>query len=256
MRAISLLVLTLFGSLISSACDSSSVLTGRVEVLETLPHDTLSYTQGLLLHEGELYESSGRYGASAVRRVDPASGQIRAMSALGEEHFAEGLALIEDRLLLLTWKERVAFRYSLDFAEIDTLEFASDGWGACYDGTSLHTTSGGSALTARDPITLQARNSVQVSRGDEAVWEVNELECVGEFIYANVYQTTSILKIEAATGRVVMEWDIADLVPPDLRGSADAVANGIAHDPATDSFYITGKLWPVMYRVRLIEEEE
>ncbi len=247
--------LLLLAALALSACDSDSVLTGRVEVLETLPHDSLSYTQGLLFHEGELFESSGRYGASSVRRVDPATGRIGALVALGEQHFAEGLAMIDDHLLLLTWKERVAFRYSLDFAEVDTLEFSSDGWGACYDGTSLHTTSGGSALTARDPSTLEARNSVQIARGDEAVWEVNELECVGEFIYANVYQTTRILKIEAGTGQVVMEWDIADLVPPALRGSPDAVANGIAYDPGSDSYYITGKLWPVMYRVRLVEEE-
>lgn len=239
-------------ALLLGACDSD-VPTGTLEVLEEIPHDPGAYTQGLLFTDGVLYESTGKYGASDVRRVDPRTGEVLAVWELGEEHFGEGLALVDGRLIQLTWRERIALSYDTTLAAPDTLEFASDGWGACHDGETLWTTSGGSVMSARDPATLESRGTLRVERGGSAVFQVNELECVGDHIYANVYQTNDLLKIDPATGQVVAAWDLSPLVPEQFVGAAEEVPNGVAYDPGTDTFFLTGKWWPVMYRVRLVE---
>jgi len=240
-------------ALLALAACSDAGATGTIEVLERLPHDPAAYTQGLEFHDGVLYESTGKYGASDVRRVDPATGEVLAVHELGPDHFGEGLTRVGDRLLQLTWRERIVLSYPLDLAAPDTLDFPSDGWGACWDGTTLWTTSGGSVLTARDPVTLESTGQIQALRGGEVVREVNELECVGDHIYANVYQSNDLLKIDRVTGEVTAAWDLSELVPPEYVGAIEEVPNGVAWDAATDSFYLTGKWWPVMYRVRLVE---
>ncbi len=242
----------LITALLLSACGSDVPL-GSIEILEQLPHDREAYTQGLLFADGVLYESTGKYGASDVRRVDPATGEVLAIWEMGEEHFGEGLARVGDRLLQLTWKERIALSYDMSLAAPDTLEFPSDGWGACYDGETLWTTSGGSIMFARDPGNLASKGQVQVERGGGAVFQVNELECVGEYVYANVYQSNDLIKIDKATGEVVAAWDLGPLVPPEFSGAVEEVPNGIAYHPDSDTFFLTGKWWPVMYRVRLVE---
>lgn len=242
-------------SLFSWAC-TSEVPQGTIEVLGTLHHDSTAYTQGLVLSNGELFESAGRYGESTVRRLDPESGATLAMDSLTEEFFAEGLAAHDGRLVLLTWKEHKAFVYDPATLVVeDTLALDTYGWGLCSDGEDLFMTSGGSILYRRDPDSLEVFEEILITEDDVPLWDVNELECVGSFVYANVFQSTRIVQIEKATGRVVAEYDAASLVPASLRGSADAVLNGIAYDPETDTFLLTGKLWPVMYRVRLHEPE-
>jgi len=244
---------TAFAAVLGMAACSDAGPVGTVEVLDRLPHDSTAYTQGLELHEGVLYESTGKYGESDVRRVDPATGEVLASWELGPDHFGEGLTRVGDRVLQLTWRERIVLSYPLELAAPDTLTFPSDGWGACYDGASLWTTSGGSVITERNPQTLEMRGQIQVTRGGEVVREVNELECVGQHIYANVYLTNDLLKIDKVSGEAVAAWDLSALVPPQFIGAAEEVPNGIAYDEGTDSFYLTGKWWPVMYRVRLVE---
>lgn len=235
-----------------SAASCDRVATGQIEVLETLAHDTTAYTQGLLLRDGFLYESTGRYGSSTLRRLDPATGEVLTRIPLDEAYFGEGLAAVGDRLVQLTWQENVALIYDRETLELrEVRDIEGRGWGLCYDGEALHMTSGGSVLRRLDPSSLEPSGDVQVVRGGVPLWQVNELECVGDFIYANVYQTDTIVQIDKATGEVVAEFDAGALVPAPLRGSPDAVLNGIAHDPSSDTFYLTGKLWPVMYRVRL-----
>lgn len=221
-------------------------------MLETLPHDTSAYTQGLVLHEGALYESTGRYGSSTLRRLDPATGEVLDRVELDDRYFGEGLAAAGDRLVQLTWQENVVLFYDVATLErVDSVAVEGRGWGLCFDGEALYMTSGGSILSIRDPVSLEVRGDVQVVRGGVPLWEVNELECVGEAIYANVYQSDVIVQIDKATGEVRREYDAAALVPGPLRGSPDAVLNGIAWDEESGTFLITGKLWPVMYRVRL-----
>lgn len=237
---------------LASACGDDGVRPAGLEVLETLPHDPTAFTQGLVFHDGFLYESTGRYGSSGVRRIDPATGEVLAERALGPEHFGEGLAEVEGRLLQLTWKENVAFVYDpATLTPLDTLPFDSFGWGACFDGEQVLTTSGGSILRRHDPETLESRGEVQITEEGEPLWRVNELECVPPHVLGNVFQTEDVVRFDAATGAVVERIDVGPLVPEALRGSPDAVPNGIAWDPGSDSYYLTGKLWPVMYRVRL-----
>jgi glutamine cyclotransferase len=226
---------------------------GTVVVLETLPHDTAAYTQGLVLHRGYLYESTGRYGSSSLRRIDPATGEVQARVPLSEELFGEGLAVVDGRLVQLTWREGVALVYDPATLEVrDTLELPGDGWGLCHDGGSLYQTDGSSILWIRDPATLETRDQLQVRQDDAPLQQVNELECVGDHILANVFQSDEIVRIDKATGEVVARYDASALVPEIHRGSPEAVLNGIAWDPDTDTYYLTGKLWPVLYRVRLL----
>jgi glutaminyl-peptide cyclotransferase len=240
--------------LLLGAC-SPPIQQGEIEVLEVLPHDTTAYTQGLVFDDGVLYESTGQYGSSTIRRVDPSTGQVLSVEALDSAYFGEGLALLDDRLVQLTWKEHVAFVYDLESLEtLDTIPVATFGWGLCSDGQTVFMTGGGSTMYRLDPASWEERDRIQVERDGVPLWEVNELECVGSDIYANVYQSDVIVKIDAASGMVLAEFDAAALVPDHLRGSPDAVLNGIAYDRDSDSFYLTGKLWPVVYRVRLSVE--
>lgn len=239
--------------LLGVAC-SAEVPQGMIEVLEVLPHDSTAYTQGLVMSEGDLFESAGRYGESTIRRLDPSSGAVVVMDSLAEEFFAEGLAAHDGRLILLTWKEHTAIVYDpTTLAVEDTLTVDTYGWGLCSDGQNLFMTSGGSILYRRDPDSLERVEELSITRLGVPFWDVNELECVGSSVFGNVFQSTLIVQIDKATGRINTEYDAAALVPAALRGSSEAVLNGIAYDPESDTFLLTGKLWPVMYRVRLNE---
>lgn len=235
-----------------SGCSDSAEGQG-IEVLRTFPHDPTAYTQGLLFHEGKLYESTGRYAESTLREVDPASGEVLRIVELSDEYFAEGLAVVEDRFIQLTWKEGVALLYDRESLEpIGSIPYQGDGWGLCYDGTTLFMTSGGSLLHLRDPATFAALGTIPITLEGRALWQVNEIECVGEYIYGNVYMTDRIVKIEKETGQVVAEYSASSLQPEGGRPTENgAVLNGIAYDPEGDVFYLTGKLWPSMFEVRL-----
>ena len=223
------------------------------EVLRTLPHDPGAYTQGLLLHEGKFYESTGRYGESTLREVEVETGRVLRQVDLPEDYFGEGLALVGDRLIQLTWKEEVAFVYDLEtFEEVDRFHYETEGWGLCYDGTSLYMTTGGTMLYRRDPTTFEELERIQITQRGRSVWRANELACVGRYIFANVFMTDRILQIDKESGVVVAEFDGSVLIPDGGRpASAEAVLNGIAHDPETGTFFLTGKLWPTMFEVRL-----
>ncbi len=223
------------------------------DVLRTLPHDPGAYTQGLLLHEGRFYESTGRYGESTLREVEVETGRVLRSVELPEEYFGEGLALVDDRLIQLTWKEEVAFVYDLEtFEEIDRFSYETEGWGLCYDGEWLYMTTGGTMLYRRDPESFEAVDRVQIARRGQPVWRANELACVGDYVFANVFMTDRILQIDKRSGEVVREFDGSELIPEGGRpANAEAVLNGIAHDPSSGTFYLTGKLWPTMFEVRL-----
>jgi glutaminyl-peptide cyclotransferase len=225
-----------------------------VEILRVLPHDPGAYTQGLVLHGGHFYESTGTYGGSSLREVDPETGEVLRIHALPEEHFGEGLALVGDRLIQLTWQEGVAWVYDREtFEVVDRIEYAGSGWGLCHDGASLWMTTGGSMLVRRDPETFEVRERIPVTLGDRPLYEVNELACVGDYIYGNVFQTDRIVRIRKDTGEVVAEIDASPLNPQSGRpADPEAVLNGIAWNPETDTFFLTGKRWPTMFAVRFV----
>lgn len=228
------------------------------EVISSAAHDSGAFTQGLLLHRGMFYESTGLNGASSLREVFPDSGEVNRLRPLDDVYFAEGLALVEDRLIQLTWRSGRAFVYDLEtFDLLDEFRYDTEGWGLCFDGEDLYMTDGSANLYRRDPDSFALEATVEVTARGRPVTHLNELECVGEHVYANVWQTDTIVRIDKASGRVVADIDASNLLGAEERALLPdgAVLNGIAYDPDTGSFFLTGKLWPEMFEVRFVERE-
>jgi glutamine cyclotransferase len=223
------------------------------EVIETYPHDPEAFTQGLLLYEGLLYESTGLYGRSSLRQVDPETGEVLQQVDLDDAFFGEGLALVDDRLIQITWREETAFVYDLTtFERLGRLSYGGEGWGLCFDGELLVMSNGSDTLTFRDPETMDVRHEVRVTMRGEPLPYLNELECVGDYVYANVFTTTYIVQIDKGNGQVVAVIDASNLLPQEELQSLlpEGVLNGIAYNPEDDTFLLTGKLWPHVFKVR------
>ena len=220
------------------------------EILATYPHDTGAFTQGLLYHDGFLYESTGRYGHSRLRQVEPESGGVVRETRLSHTLFAEGLARVEGELWQLTWKRGLLLRHRVDdFGRLKSLRYDGEGWGLCHDGRSMVMSDGSRSLQFRDDRTFEFRRRVNVTLEGRAVSHLNELECVGDRVYANIWRRDAIAVIDPSDGRVTAMIDASGLLSPGERRNTD-VLNGIAHVPGTDEFYLTGKLWPKIFRVR------
>jgi glutaminyl-peptide cyclotransferase len=222
-----------------------------VEVLARFPHDTGAFTQGLEVADGVLYESTGMYGESDLRTVDVTSGEPIALSPNDRGVFAEGLTVIDDQLVQLTWRENTAYVWDrAALTEVGRFEYEGEGWGICDDGTRLVMSDGSARLTFRDRTTFEATGTVDVTREGELVGLLNELECVGGDVYANVWQTTDIVRIDPASGAVTAVID-ASGIAAEVGAGGLAVLNGIAHVEA-DRFYVTGKYWPTLFEVRFV----
>lgn len=216
------------------------------------PHDPGAFTQGLVYLDGRFYESTGLYGESTLREVIPETGEVVRSLPLETQYFGEGLAHVDGRLIQLTWRSGIAFVWDADtFDRLDTFRYDTEGWGLCFDGTDLWMSDGSATLYRRDPESFELRARVRVMDGDEPVGLLNELECVGPHIYANVWQTETIVRIRKSDGRVAAWIDAGGLLDPEERAAlpGDAVLNGIAHDPASGRFFLTGKRWPVLFEV-------
>jgi glutamine cyclotransferase len=220
-----------------------------VKVLSVRPHDASAYTQGLVWDRGTLYESAGLYSQSSLREVDPKTGTVKRQLHVPQGFFAEGLAQVGNQLIQLTWKEGVAFVYDVrSFERVGEHHYEGEGWGLCNDGRRLVMSDGSDRLTFRDLKTFAAIGSVAVRQDGNPVRELNELECVGNVVWANVWQTDEIVRIDPASGQVTAVVDARGLLSADELTHAD-VLNGIAWDAAKKTFLITGKLWPKMFEV-------
>jgi glutaminyl-peptide cyclotransferase len=223
------------------------------EVVRTMPHDTAAFTQGYVLENGRLYESTGNYGESSVREVDPETGQVRRSVAVDDAYFGEGLELVDDRLVLLTWQEETAL--ALDpatFEVVGQYGYEGEGWGLCHLDDRLVMSNGSDELTFRDPDSFAALGSVRVRDQDDPVSNLNELECVEGEVWANVWQTDRIVRIDPASGQVVSNVDASGLLSDAEREGGTDVLNGIAHVDGTDRFLLTGKYWPTVFEVRFV----
>lgn len=221
----------------------------RVHVIRKYPHATDAFTQGLIWHGGVMYESTGQYGKSELRRVRLEDGNVLTRRKLDRGFFGEGLALVDQRLIQLTWRSGIAFVSDVaTLQERETLRYAGEGWGLCYDGTSLVMSNGSSTLDFRDPGSMALLRKLNVTKDGLPVDELNELECVGKEIYANVWRRDEIVRIDPTTGRVTGSIDASGLLTRIESRRAD-VLNGIAYKPDTKTFLITGKLWPQVFEV-------
>jgi glutaminyl-peptide cyclotransferase len=226
----------------------------RVRVLEVRPHDRTAFTQGLELAGGVLYEGTGLVGRSAVLATDPVSGAVRGRADLPEPLFGEGITAVGPRIWQLTWRNGVAIERDLaTLAQLRQVHYSGEGWGLCYDGSRLVMSDGTDRLTFRDPGTFAASGEVRVRQAGRPVTRLNELECTDGAVWANVWQTDRILRIDPGSGAVTAVVDAAGLLAqhsaPAERAGAD-VLNGIAALPGGTEFLITGKLWPHTYRVQ------
>lgn len=236
----------------ASATASRTMERLRVEVVESYPHDPEAFTQGLVLSGGRLFESTGLVGKSSLREVDVKSGRVLRKVEVPAPYFAEGLALVGSTLFQLTWQNGQAFTYdAASFARNGQFDYTGEGWGLCHDGRDMVMSDGSSRLTFRGTETFRPVREVVVRMNGAPLERLNELECVGPDVYANVWMTDTIVRIDAMSGEVTAAIDASGLLAPQERLGVD-VLNGIAYDPSDGSFLLTGKLWPRLFRVRFV----
>jgi len=222
-------------------------------VVAEYPHDPEAYTQGLVLIDGVLYEGTGLTGRSSLRRVDLESGEVLQIESLDDALFGEGVAVLEDRVYQLTWTSGVCFVYDRESFELQgTFSYGGEGWGLTTDGRQLIMSDGSNRLVFRDPETFEETGRVDVYDGDVPVSSLNELEYVDGEVWANVYQTDRIARIDPLTGDVTGWIDLTGLLPESVEADAVDVLNGIAHDPETGRIFVTGKLWPTLFEIELV----
>ena len=222
-------------------------------IVQEYPHDPQAFTQGLVYADDGFYEGTGLNGRSTLRRVDLATGRVERSVALDLVHFGEGIALFDDRIYQITWQTQTAFVYDrATFDLLETFTYPTEGWGLTTDGKQLVMSDGTATLRFRDPATFAETGSVTVRAGGEPVLNLNELEYIDGEIWANVWKTDRIARIDATTGDVIGWIDLAGLLSPaDRQGSPVDVLNGIAHDPATGRIFVTGKFWPKLFEIAL-----
>ena len=223
----------------------------RPEIIAEIPHDTAAFTQGLLWLDGKVYESTGLYGQSTLRQLNPVSGAVLKKQDLDAKFFAEGLAHFQGDLIQLTWKEENAFRYPLKgWAHPSSLKYSGEGWGLTTVGQSMWMSNGSDTLYRRNGA-FRITAKIPVRLGEQPLVRLNELEGVSGKIVANVWYCDSLFIIEPHSGRVVAVVDGSELVSRSRRKSRDEVLNGIAYDARKKQFLLTGKNWPVIFRVRI-----
>jgi glutamine cyclotransferase len=221
-------------------------------IITTYPHDTSSYTQGLLIYKGELVEGTGNYGRSKLKKVDLRSGTAKQEIKLDDKFFGEGVTILNDTVYQLTWKEKKVFVYSLkDFKKIRELDVDIEGWGLTNDGKNIIASTGGSELYYFEPATFKLVKTQTVTESGSPSFNLNELEYIDGFVYANQYQFPYIFKIDPASGKIVAKADLTAMWQRIKAIDPDAdVPNGIAWDADAKKMYITGKWWPELYEVQ------
>jgi glutamine cyclotransferase len=222
------------------------------KVVNSWPHDREAFTQGLVYFDGVLLESTGLYGRSSLRRVELNTGRVLQQVTVPPEFFAEGLAVLRGKLYQLSWQNQKGFVYDLETFQLEKeFTYAGEGWGLTTDEQSLILSDGTDQIRFLDPATFAMKRSINVSDHGRPVVRLNELEYVKGEIFANVWQTDFIVRIDPATGAVTGWIDLGGLLPPADRDAITDVLNGIAYDAAGDRLFVTGKLWPKLFEVRL-----
>jgi glutamine cyclotransferase len=222
-------------------------------VVHEYAHDPRAYTQGLVFDGGQLHESTGQRGASTVRTVEIETGKVLRKTELPFNYFGEGLALVGERLIQLTWEEEVARVYDRGTLKaLDQFEYQGEGWGLTFDGRHLIMSDGSDKLVFRDPETFKEVRRVSVRMKGAPLLELNELEMVEGEVWANVWKRDYIARIDPRTGEVLGVVDLAGIFDRHSVPDEDAVLNGIAYDPAGKRLFVTGKLWPKLFEIEVV----
>jgi len=221
------------------------------QILETTAHDSSYFTQGLELSDGLLFESSGLYGKSRIRKYHPDTGTEVSQTRLPDKYFAEGLTLLADELFLLTWKENTLFVLNPeDLAIVRQVSYSGEGWGLANNGRQLIMSNGSKVITFRNAATFEIERELIAYSKQHSVKRINELEYAEGLIWANIWLSPLIVQIDPQTGELAGFYDLTDLVVKNAKGNRDRVLNGIAYDADKKAFWITGKLWPERYLIK------
>ncbi len=222
------------------------------EVLNTYPHDREAFTQGLACENGVLFEGTGRNGESTLRKVDPKTGRVLQVRSLPDKYFGEGITIFRDTIIQLTWRSGKGFVYDKHSFEIlSEFSYTTEGWGITHDEKRLIMSDGTSTLYLLDPSTFENIDHIQVRDDDTPVNNLNELEFINGQVYANVWHSDNIVMIDPLNGRVTGWIDLEGILPPQANHKPEAALNGIAHDPFNNRLFVTGKLWPQLFEIKL-----
>ncbi|WP_027881422.1 glutaminyl-peptide cyclotransferase [Meiothermus rufus] len=223
-------------------------------VVNTYPHDPTAFTQGLVYHNGYLYEGTGLYGQSSLRKVDLKTGQVLQRRMLPSQYFGEGITIFQNRLYQLTWQNREGFIYDLSFNPLGRFTYDTEGWGLTHDGQRLIMSDGSARLFFLNPRTLRPERTLVVRADGQPVERLNELEYIQGRIWANVWMTRRIAIIHPASGQVEAWLDLTGLVllAQARNPNPDAVLNGIAYDAQNNRLFVTGKLWPFLFEIEVV----
>jgi glutaminyl-peptide cyclotransferase len=256
------LPLWLLTALIASSCSSQSPSISQTvpvytyKIVNSYAHDRNAFTEGLAFNNGFLYESTGQYGNSSLRKVDLVTGDVLQLNKLPAEYFGEGIAVYDDTIVQLTWQSHTGLVYNKDsFGLLRQFSYPTEGWGITYDGRRLIMSDGTSTLYFLDPKTFESIGSIEVRDGDRPVNMLNELEYVNGKVYANVWKKDRIAIIEQQDGHITGWIDLSGLLQTQSYGGYVDVLNGIAYDEQTDRLFVTGKLWPFLFEIKLVPEE-
>ena len=225
------------------------------EIINSYPHDPAAFTQGLIYLDGILYEGTGRYGQSSLREVDLETGNVNTISTIPEQYFGEGITIFDDKIYQLTWQNQTGFIYDQDsFELLDTFTYPTEGWGLTHNGEQLIMSDGTDHLYYLDPNTLEINHKVSVTdEHGNAIVRLNELEYIDGEVYANIWQTNRIVRINPDTGQVTAWIDLTGLLSPESITQPIDVLNGIAYDEQNGRLFVTGKLWPTLFEIELRE---
>jgi len=252
LSTIALMLLTMMGNRLNASSTSKGSPLMTYSVVHRYPHDPEAFTQGLIYRDGFLYESTGLYGKSSLRKVELITGKVLKNKSIPPEYFSEGLTEWKHKLLQLTWREKTAFIYALDtFKLIGKFAYPTEGWGLTNDGATLILSDGTPTLYFLDPNTFRVIRRLSVNDRGIRISQLNELEYIRGEIFANIWLTDRIARIDPATGNVLGWIDLAGLYPEKDRTPSADVMNGIAYDAGGDRIFITGKQWPFLYEIKL-----
>jgi glutamine cyclotransferase len=239
----------------ANAADTSTVArtpTYTYEVVASYPHDPTAFTEGLFIKDGRLFESTGQVGTSWIREVELTTGRVIRQYDLAKPHFGEGIVILGDKLYELTWTSGKAFVYDWKtFKPLREFSYEGEGWSLTTDGTSLIMDNGSAQIVWRDPQTFAVTKTITVTDHGTPVTQLNELEWIKGELWANIWQTDNIARIDPATGNVTGWIDLKGLLPAMDRNGKEDVLNGIAYDADKDRYFVTGKLWSKLYEIRL-----
>ncbi len=226
-------------------------------VINSFPHDAEALTQGLVFDNGTLFEGTGLHGKSTLRQVQLETGVVSRSLSLASQYFGEGITIYKDQVIQLTWRSNTGFLYDKDsFELLQTFSYPTEGWGITHDGVRLIVSDGTSTLHFWDPVTFEEIGRIEVHDQDGRVTHLNELEYVRGEVFANIYYTDRIARINPHTGRVTGWINLKGLLDSEEGEGSGGVLNGIAYDAENDRLFVTGKRWPKLFEIRLIAWEE